>query len=58
MNSLRVIAPELPFDIKFIELTQAEEEETVTNGQPKLMYIANHGILLWLYDKYRARRQI
>lgn len=48
VNSLRVIAPELPFDIKFIELTQAEEEIRI-NGYVINAYKVNHGILCYGY---------
>ena len=48
VNSLRVIAPELPFDIKFIELTRAEEEIRI-NGYVINAYKVNHGILCYGY---------
>ena len=49
VNSLRVIAPELPFDIEFIELTQPEEEIRL-NGYVINAYKVNHSILCYGYS--------
>ena len=49
VNSLRVIAPELPFEIKYIELTQPEEEITL-NGYVISAYRVNHNILCYGYS--------
>ena len=49
VNSLRVIAPELPFEIKFIELTQPEEEIRL-NGYVINAYKVNHSILCYGYS--------
>lgn len=49
VNSLRVIAPELPFEIKYIELTQPEEEIRL-NGYVINAYRVNHGILCYGYS--------
>ncbi len=48
VNALRVIAPELPFEIKFIELTRPEEEIRI-NGYVINAYKVNHGILCYGY---------
>ena len=45
VNSLRVIAPELPFEINFIELTQPEEEIRI-NGYVINAYRVNHSLSL------------
>ena len=49
VNSLRVIAPELPFEINFIELTQPEEEIRI-NGYVINAYRVNHSILCYGYS--------
>lgn len=49
VNSLRVIAPELPFEISFIELTQPEEEIRI-NGYVINAYRVNHSILCYGYS--------
>ena len=49
VGSLRVIAPELPFEIKYIELTQPEEEIRL-NGYVINAYRVNHGILCYGYS--------
>ena len=49
VNSLRVIAPELPFEIKFIELMQPEEEIRI-NGYVINAYKVNHSILCYGYS--------
>ncbi|MCI5596889.1 MAG: ribonuclease Z [Lachnospiraceae bacterium] len=48
VNSLRVIAPELPFEIKFIELT--EKEETISiNGYRIEAFRVNHNVVCYGY---------
>lgn len=48
VNSLRVIAPELPFEIKFIELT--EKEETIhLNGYRIEAFRVNHNVVCYGY---------
>lgn len=49
VNSLRVIAPELPFEINFIELTQPEQELRI-NGYVIKAYKVNHNILCYGYS--------
>lgn len=48
VNALRLIAPELPFEIQFIEITQPEEEFRI-NGYVINAYKVNHGILCYGY---------
>ena len=49
VNSLRIIAPELPFEINYIELTQPEEEISL-NGYVISAYRVNHNILCYGYS--------
>lgn len=49
VNSLRIIAPELPFEINYIELTQPEEEICL-NGYVISAYRVNHNILCYGYS--------
>ena len=49
VNSLRVIAPELPFEINYIELTQPEEEIAL-NGYVISAYRVNHNIMCYGYS--------
>ena len=49
VNALRTIAPELPFEINFIELTQPEEEIRI-NGYVINAYRVNHSILCYGYS--------
>ena len=49
VNSLRIIAPELPFEIKFIELT--EKEETICmNGYRIEAFRVNHNVTCYGYS--------
>ncbi len=48
VNALRVIAPELPFDIKFIELEQPEEEIEI-NGFCIHAYRVQHNVICYGY---------
>lgn len=49
VNSLRVIAPELPFEIKFIELT--EKVQTIDqNGYKIMAFKVNHNITCYGYS--------
>ena len=49
VNSLRIIAPELPFDIKFIELN--EKEETICmNGYRIEAFRVNHNVTCYGYS--------
>lgn len=48
VNSLRVIAPELPFSINFIEITEAEQDISI-NGYNIKAYRLNHNILCYGY---------
>ena len=49
VNALRVIAPELPFPIKFIELTQPEEEIRL-NGYVIKAFKVNHKVTCYGYS--------
>lgn len=49
VNALRIIAPELPFEIKFIELT--EKEETISiNGYRIEAFRVNHNVVCYGYS--------
>lgn len=48
VNSLRVIAPGLPFQLKFIELTEKEQEINV-NGYHIKAFKVNHNVLCYGY---------
>ena len=48
VNALRVIAPELPFEIKFIEITKPEETFEV-NGYRLTAVKVNHNVLCYGY---------
>lgn len=49
VNSLRVIAPELPFEIKFIELTEREETIEI-NGYRIDAFRVNHNVICYGYS--------
>lgn len=48
VNALRVIAPELPFELKFIEITQPEEAFEL-NGYRLKAFRVNHNVLCYGY---------
>lgn len=48
VNALRVIAPELPFELKFIEITQPEETFEM-NGYRLKAFRVNHNVLCYGY---------
>ena len=48
VNALRVIAPELPFDIKFIEITQPEQVIEL-NGYRLTAFKVNHNVICYGY---------
>ena len=48
VNSLRVIAPELPFEIKFIELSEAQEKFEI-NGYNITAFKVNHNVVCYGY---------
>ena len=48
VNALRTIAPELPFSIQFIELTEPEQE-IVLNGYHITAFRVNHNVLCYGY---------
>ena len=48
VNALRVIAPELPFEIKFIEITQSEQVIEL-NGYRITAFKVNHNVLCYGY---------
>ena len=48
VNALRVIAPELPFELKFIEITQPEETMEL-NGYRLKAFRVNHNVLCYGY---------
>lgn len=49
VNALRVIAPELPFEIKFIELTEKVQEISI-NGYKIQAFRVNHNIVCYGYN--------
>ena len=49
VNALRVIAPELPFPLRFIELTKAEEELDL-NGYRIRAFRVNHNVTCYGYS--------
>lgn len=49
VNSIRVIAPELPFDIKFIEITEPRQEFSI-NGYRITAFKVNHRIVCYGYS--------
>ena len=49
VNALRVIAPELPFPIEFIELTKAEEELEINGYHIKAFHV-NHNVTCYGYS--------
>ena len=48
VNALRIIAPELPFEIKFLEITQSEETFEM-NGYRLKAFRVNHNVLCYGY---------
>lgn len=48
VNSLRIIAPELPFEIKFVEITQPEQVIEL-NGYRITAFKVNHNVLCYGY---------
>jgi ribonuclease Z len=54
VNSLRIIAPELPFELKFIELTQ-KSEKVELNGYAITAFQVKHNILCYGYSIYIKR---
>lgn len=54
VNSLRVIAPELPFELKFVELSTPEEEITV-NGYLIKAFQVKHNVICYGYSIYIKR---
>lgn len=54
VNSLRVIAPELPFELKFVELSSAEEELEI-NGYHIKAFQVKHNITCYGYSIYIKR---
>ena len=55
VNSLRVIAPELPFDIHFIELTEAEQD-LVLHGYHIRAYRVQHNVPCYVADLMPQRQ--
>lgn len=49
VNALRVIAPELPFELRFIEITQAEEVFDL-NGYRLKAFRVNHNVVCYGYS--------
>ncbi len=49
VNSLRVIAPELPFEIKFIEITEPQKEFTI-NGYKIKAFRVQHNVVCYGYN--------
>ncbi len=48
VNALRIIAPELPFELKFIEITQPEESFEM-NGYRLKAFRVNHNVICYGY---------
>lgn len=48
VNALRIIAPELPFELKFIEFSEAEEQH-ILNGYTISAYKVKHNIVCYGY---------
>lgn len=48
VNALRIIAPELPFELKFIEITQPEESFEI-NGYRLKAFRVNHNVVCYGY---------
>ena len=55
VNALRVIAPELPFEIKFIEITQPEQVIEL-NGYRSTSFKVNHNVLCYGYTLESLRQ--
>lgn len=49
VNALRIIAPELPFELKFIEITQPEQVFEI-NGYRITAFKVNHNVLCYGYS--------
>ena len=49
VNSVRVIAPELPFEIHFLELTKPEESFDI-NGYKITAFRVNHNVICYGYN--------
>lgn len=49
VNAIRVIAPELPFDIKFIEITEQRQEIGI-NGYRITAFKVNHSVICYGYS--------
>lgn len=49
VSALRVIAPELPFELKFIELTEREQVITI-NGYEIQAFRVNHNVICYGYN--------
>ncbi len=49
VNALRIIAPELPFELKFIELSSPEEEISV-NGYLIRAFLVKHNVICYGYS--------
>ena len=49
VNALRVIAPELPFELKFIEITEREQDFEM-NGYRITAFKVNHNVLCYGYS--------
>lgn len=66
VNALRIIAPELPFDLRFLEI-QGPQQEFALNGYRLRAFRVNHNVLCYGYtleldragrfDAERARKQ-
>lgn len=48
VNSIRIIAPELPFKIKFIELNESQQQINI-NGMKISAYKVNHNVICYGY---------
>ena len=57
VSSLRVIAPELPFELRLIELTNQQEHLSIC-GYEIDAFRVNHGYMRWVSDKHSKNRQV
>ena len=57
VSALRMIAPELPFEIRYIELTGSEEDMEI-NGYHIHAFKVNHNQLLWIHSRDQTCRTI
>ena len=57
VSALRVIAPELPYELRFIELSESREHISI-NGYEIDAFKVNHAVTCTVCGKYSANRQV